>query len=36
MSITPATPNHPKPPAGLPPLAPPTGGFIVQLFLVPA
>src|SRR5579872_3124829 len=35
MSITPAKPNQSTPP-GLPPVAPPTGRFIVQLFLVPA
>jgi len=42
MSITPASPNNnPKtgivlsPAPGLPPVAPPTGRFVVQLFLVP-
>ena len=36
MSITPAHPNKsPLPAPGLPPVAPPTGRFVVQLFLVP-
>ncbi len=36
MSITPASPNKaPTPLPGLPPVAPPTGRFVVQLFLVP-
>jgi hypothetical protein len=36
MSITPAKPNNPTPPPGLPPVAPPTPRFVMQLFLVPA
>jgi hypothetical protein len=36
MSITPASPNQPTPGPGLPPVAPPSGRFVVQLFLVPA
>jgi hypothetical protein len=37
MSITPASPNSNRTPApGLPPVAPPTGRFVVQLFLTPA